>query len=59
VSKSIRSKSRNGNAWSPPSPCPKALEVKAGMVKIPIITINHANLFDNIDHMGIPYLKIA
>ncbi len=29
------------------------------MVKIPIIAISNTNLFDNIDHVGIPYLKIA
>jgi len=48
-----------GSAWSPPSPCPKALEVKAGIVKIPIIAISNTNLLDNNSHEGIPYLKIA
>jgi len=49
----------SGSAWSPPSPCPKALGAKEEIVKIPIIAIINANLYDNIDHMGIPYLKMA
>jgi hypothetical protein len=49
----------SGSAWSPPSPCPKASEAKAGMVKIPIIAISNANLFDNIIDVRIPYLKMA
>jgi len=49
----------SGSAWSPPSPCPNALEVKAGIEKIPIIAIINANLYDNIVYVRIPYLKMA
>jgi len=49
----------SGSAWSPPSPCPNALEVKAGIEKIPIIAIINANLYYNIVYVGIPYLKMA
>jgi hypothetical protein len=49
----------SGGAWSPPSPCPKALGAKAGIVKIPIIAIITANFIDNTNNFKIPYLKIA
>ena len=49
----------SGSAWSPPSPCPNALEVIAGIENIPIIAIINANLYDNIDYERIPYLKMA
>jgi hypothetical protein len=49
----------SGGAWSPPSPCPKALGAKEGIVKIPIIAIITANFIDNINNFKIPYLKIA
>jgi hypothetical protein len=40
----------SGGAWSPPSPCPKALGAKEGIVKIPIIAIITANLINNINN---------
>jgi len=49
----------SGGAWSPPSPCPKAVGVKIGIVNIPIIAIINANLLNNNSIVRIPYLKMA
>jgi hypothetical protein len=38
---------------------PNALEVNAGIEKIPIIAIINANLYDNIVYVRIPYLKMV